>query len=116
MRRSGESQEEYWARLKKVEELLLAAREQLPKEFDTYHPRPLPKKSVLVGTLDEFFHFVEVDEYELAWDALNEVAKRANAGPACLIYLAMAAMLLGEYEKALQVAEHTVKAYPRDCS
>lgn len=116
MRRSEESQEEYWTRLKRVEKLLLAARKQLPKEFDDYRPRPLPGKSVLVGTLDEFFHFMEVDEYELAWDALSEVAKRANARPACLIYLGIAAMLLGEYEKALQVAERTVKVYPRDRS
>jgi hypothetical protein len=48
----------------------------------------------LQGTLGEFREFLQHNEFELAWDALAEVAKREQAGAALWLPLVQAAALM----------------------
>jgi predicted Zn-dependent protease len=67
----------------------------------------------LRGSLVEFDEFLNVNELELAWDALAAVAKRAKAGSQCWALLAQAAIRMGLTDRALIALQKLVKAQGR---
>src|SRR5437870_1948371 len=87
------------ARWEEVGTLLREGRNCLARERKTDHNSPVPV-GPLTGTLDEFEEFLEHNELELAWDALEAVAERLNAPPSCWHLLAQAATLMDLSSKA----------------
>jgi hypothetical protein len=84
-----------------IRRLLRAAQQHLPEGLTTTGNRGLPD-GMLQGTLEEFEEFLEHDEFELAWDALSEVAKRVAVSKEVWDHLAHAARLMKLPEKEAQ--------------
>ena len=94
------SKAELWGSIRKA---LCAARDQLPEKARSPSPGGVPV-GLLHGTVAEFEEFLSHDEFELAWDALAEVAKRSDAGPLCWAHLAEAAGQMGLVAKQAEAA------------
>jgi hypothetical protein len=95
-----------------VKQLLRQARDGLPAGVpDAAGPVPA---GPLVGTLDEFEEFLDHNELELAWDALAEVAERANAPAVCWRQLARAAGMMGLLQKEEQAFQRALPSVPID--
>jgi hypothetical protein len=87
-----------------IRRLLRDAQQHLPKGNTATQYRHVPD-GMLRGTLQEFEEFLEHDEFELAWDALSDVAKRVGAGNDFWNNLSQAAALMKIPEKEAEAAK-----------
>jgi hypothetical protein len=88
-----------------IRRLLREARNDVPCQGVAEVASPVPV-GLLTGTLDEFEEFLEHNEFELAWDALANVAERVNAPPGCWRTLARAAALMQIPDKERAATRH----------
>jgi hypothetical protein len=102
-------------RWKRISEVLRNAAEALPDNVrrSEQDAKPVPVGR-LVGSLDEFYEFLAHNEFELAWDALAAVAKRARAGPALWLLLARAATLMSLKPRTKFATTQLVKSLKSD--